>query len=145
MQPYPIQQGLWESLDGVLFNKAIALAKDIATELGVPPQTLIELLKKEERGKFAILPDDDATYQCKALVQNGATYMRCRCSTLSGDTCVNHLLTSMNRPNIRLETVQRIQTPESVYICNGTQVYTLDGNPCGILKDSTTLKVFEIE
>jgi hypothetical protein len=142
MQPYPIQQGLWESLDGVLFNKALALAKDIAVELGVPPQALIQLLKKEERGKFAIVPDEDSTYQCKAFVQKGATYTRCRCTTF-GDTCANHLSSKTDQV-ASLEAVQRLQTPDSTYMCSGEQVYTVDGNPCGTLKDDT-LTLFEIE
>ena len=63
MSHYPIQQGLWESIDAILFNKAMALAKDVAAELNLPAQALIDILKKEERSKFTILPDDDMTYQ----------------------------------------------------------------------------------
>ena len=65
---YPIQQTLWESIDGILFNKALALAKDIAAELGVPPQDLITLLKREDRSKFSIIQEDETTYQCQALI-----------------------------------------------------------------------------
>ena len=46
MSHYTIQQGLWESIDAVLFNKAMALAKDVAAELNVPAQALIDILKK---------------------------------------------------------------------------------------------------
>lgn len=142
MQPYPIQQGLWESLDGILFNKALALAKDIAKELNMPAQVLIDILKKEEKGKFTIVPDDEPLYQCKALVQRGATYMRCRCTTF-GDFCSSHM-NSSNQDTSKLQTVQRIVTPDSTYCMNNNQVYTMDGVPCGILKDST-LTVFVIE
>ena len=143
MQSYPIQQGLWESLDGVLFNKALALAKDIAIELGVPPQALIEILKKEERGKFTIVPDDEPLYQCKALVQRGATFMRCRC-TAFGDTCSSHSMATIQQSDSSLQPVQRLVAPDSVYLVAGSQVYMVDGAPCGILKGSR-VTVFEIE
>ena len=143
MQPYPIQQGLWECLDGVLFNKALALAKDIAAELGVPPQALIDILKKEEKGKFAIVPDEEPLYQCKALVPYGPTYMRCRHTTF-GEVCSSHSQSSVTPATSSLEPVQRITAPESIYFVNtAKQVYSMDGRPCGILK-GTTLTVFEI-
>lgn len=144
MQPYPIHQGLWESLDGVLFNKAIALAKDIATELGVPPQALIEILKKEEKGKFAIVPDDEPMYQCKALVPYGAVQLRCRCTTF-GEVCSSHLQSPVHPSHTALEPVQRLSAPDSMYFVNSEkQVYRADGSLCGILK-GTRLTVFEIE
>lgn len=146
-QAYPIQQGLWESLDAVLFNKALALAKDIAIDLNVPAQALIDVLKKEERGKFTILPDDDMLYQCNALIQRGATFTRCRCPTLGAtQTCsAHHSVSSEHTPNPSLSTVQRLITPDSVYYTTQeNSVYTLNGEQCGIL-DGSTLTLFVIE
>lgn len=145
-QAYPIQQGLWESLDAVLFNKALALAKDIAVDLNVPAQALIDLLKKEERGKFTILADDDMLYQCNALIQRGATFTRCRCPTLGvTQTCSLHTVISEHTPNPSLPTVQRLVTPDSVYYTTQeNEVYTLNGHQCGTL-DGSTLTLFVIE
>ena len=146
-QAYPIQQGLWESLDAVLFNKALALAKDIAVDLNVPAQALIDVLKQEERGKFTILPDDDMLYQCNALIQRGATFTRCRCPTLgTTQTCnTHHNVSSDNTHNPSLPRVQRLITPDSVYYTTQeNSVYTLNGDQCGIL-DGSTLTLFVIE
>lgn len=138
---YPIYQGLWESIDAVLFNKGITLAKDIAAELGVSPQPLIEMLKKEER-KFTLIPDEDPLYQCKALVHRGASYMRCRCPTL-GNFCNSHAAYS-DVPKLGLQTMQRLVTPDSVYLMEeGSSVFTLDGDLRGTLK-GTTLTLFDI-
>ena len=144
MQSYPIQQGLWESIDAILFTKAIALAKDIANELNISPQPLIDSLKKEERGKFTIIPDDDTSYQCCALVQRGLTQVRCRYPTLAHNPrlCSAHLSNTLDVP--KLPEVQRIITPDSEYILKGKDVLTLNGHQCGILKGST-LTLFEIE
>jgi hypothetical protein len=140
---YPIQQCLWESLDGVLYNKAITLAKDIAAELGVPAQALINILKMEERSKFTILPDEDMTYQCQALVKHGATFMRCRCPTLGvAQVCSNHMMAS--QPILQLPIVQRIVTPGSIYLMKDNEIYSIDGSQCGILTGST-VTLFEIE
>jgi hypothetical protein len=146
-QAYPIQQGLWESLDAVLFNKALALAKDIAVDLNVPAQALIDLLKKEERGKFMILPDDTMLYQCNALIQRGAILTRCRCTTLGiTQTCnAHHSVSSDHTHNPSLSTVQRLIAPDSVYYTTQeNSVYTLNGEQCGIL-DGSTLTLFVIE
>ena len=143
LQVYPIQQCLWESFDAVLFNKALALAKDLAAELNVSPQVLIDALKKEDRGKFMIIPDDNTSYQCQAFVQRGIVQMRCRCPTLvSSQLCSNHL-TSNQSITVDLPTVQRIVTPNSMYIMDDSStVYTLNGDQCGVLKGSTLL-IFE--
>lgn len=144
MQSYPIQQGLWESIDAILFTKAIALAKDIALELNTSPHALIESLKKEERGKFTIIPDDDTSYQCQALIQRGVSHTRCRYPTL-GQTprlCSAHSNYTFNVP--KLEEVRRLVTPDSEYLLKDNQVLTMNGNQCGILKGST-LTLFEIE
>jgi len=139
---YPIQQGLWESLDGVLFNKALGLAKDIAAELGLPAQALIDILKKEERSKFTILPDEDMLYQCQALVQHGTMYTRCRCPTLVNTRlCTSHATT--DQPIVQLPIVQRIITPDSIYLMKDSEVYSINGRQCGTLKGST-LTLFEI-
>ena len=144
MQSYPIQQGLWESIDAILFTKAIALAKDIAIELNISPQPLIDSLKKEERGKFTIIPDDDTTYQCHALIQHGSLYMRCRYPTLSHNPrlCTAHLNHTPDIP--KLPEVERIITSDSEYILKDKSVLTMNGNKCGILK-GPTLTLFDIE
>jgi hypothetical protein len=148
MSSYPIYQGLWESIDAVLFNKGLSLAKDIAAELGVPPQALIEQLKKEQTGKFTLIPDTDDTanlYQCNALLHRGSVYMRCRCPTL-GPTklCTTH--SEINLTSVDLPGMQRLVTSDSVYLLdsiNRSTVYTLNGDPCGVLKGSK-LTLFEI-
>jgi len=143
---YPIYQGLWESIDAVLFNKGIALAKDIAAELGLPAATLIQELKKEERGKFTIISESDTPmYQCNALIHRGSVYMRCRCPTL-GPTklCTNH--SEINLTSVDLPGMQRLVTSDSIYLLDtltGTSVYTLNGDSCGVLKGSK-LTLFEI-
>ena len=143
MQSYPIPQGLWESLDAILFNKAIALAKDIATELNVSPQLIIDIIKREDRSRFTIIPDDDTLYQCQALVQRSSVYMRCRCPTLTPTRlCTAHTNYAVDTP--KLPEVQRIITPDSTYIMNGTEVFNIDKTQYGVLKGST-LTLFEIE
>ena len=147
MSSYPIYQGLWESIDAVLFNKGLSLAKDIAAELGVPAQALIEQLKKEQTGKFTLIPDTDDSanlYQCNALIHRGSVYMRCRCPTL-GPTklCTSH--SEINLTSVDLPRMQRLVTPDSVYLLDmdGKNVYTMNGDQCGILKGSK-LSIFEI-
>ena len=143
---YTIPRALWESLDAVLFTKGIALAKEIAADLGVPPQALIQNLNTQERGKFTILPDDESTkYQCQALIKHGATFMRCRCPTLkpSPSFCSSHERYSPDIPR-GLKQVRLLDTPEVPYVLYGTDVYTMNGEKCGILKGST-LTLFQIE
>lgn len=148
MSNYPIQQGLWESLDAVLFNKAMALAKDIAVDLNVPAQALIDVLKKEERGKFMIIPDDDMTYQCHALIRRGTargyTYMRCRCPTLGSQTCSNHIADQPSLSSLQLPVIQRIVTPDTMYAMIENRIHTLSGDYCGTL-DGSTVILFEVE
>ena len=136
---YPIYQGLWESIDAVLFNKGLALAKDIAAELGVPAVSLIQELKKEERGKFTVIPetDDVPLYQCCALLHRGASYMRCRCPTLAPTKfCTSH--SELNLTSVDLPRMQRLVTADSVYLLDVTTntVYTINGDQCGTLKGS---------
>ena len=138
---YPIQQGLWESLDAVLFNKALALAKDIAVDLNVSAQALIDVLKVEERGKFTIIPDEDAMYQCNLLIKKGPAYIRCRCPTLT-QRCCEH--TMLDQPVVQLPIVQRMVTPDSIYLIKNDEVYTKNGAQCGILNGSV-LTLFEVE
>lgn len=145
MSNYPIQQGLLESLDAVLFNKALALAKDIAVDLNVSAQALIDVLKKEDKGRFMIIPDDDMAYQCHAIIQRGCTYMRCRCPTLGvTQTCSNHMSDQPSLSSLQLPSVQRIVTADAIYTMMENQIYTLSGDHCGIL-DGSTLTLFEIE
>jgi len=145
MSQYTIQQGLWESIDAVLFNKAMALAKDVAAELNVPAQALIDILKKEERGKFTILPDDDTTYQCQALIHSGVVYTRCRSPTLGvAQLCSNHTTYTQPLSSSQLPIAQRIVTADAIYIMKDIYVHTLNGDECGVLCGST-LKLFQIE
>ena len=143
---YSIPRTLWESLDAVLFAKGLSLAKEIAKDLGVQPQALIQSLNTQERGKFTILPDDEGfTYQCQALVQNGATYMRCRCPSLkpSPSYCTTHEKYNPDIPK-NLKKVRRVEGSDVPYIVSDNDVYTLNGKKCGILKGST-ITLFDIE
>ena len=147
-QEYTIPKCLWESLDAVLYSKGLSLAKELAKELGLPPQPLIAALNKEERCKFTIVPDDEAnTYECQAIVQSGATLMRCRCATLGlvAKFCITHerqkqiIDTPLNLP-----LMQRVIAPEAVYMAKDSLVYTLNGSQCGVIK-GTRLTIFDIE
>ena len=143
---YSIPRALWESLDAVLFSKGLTLAKEIAKDLGVPSQPLVQALNTQERGKFTILPDDEAsTYQCQALVQHGATYMRCRCPSLKTPPgyCNAHEKYNPDIPK-NLKKVRRIDGSDVPYLLSDTDVYTLNGKKCGYLKGST-ITLFEIE
>ena len=145
-QPYSIPRTLWESLDAVLFTKGMALAKEIAAELGVPAQPLVASLNTQDRGKFTILPDDEVTtYQCQALVHNGATFMRCRCPSLkpAPSFCSAHERYTIDVPR-GLTQVRQISGSDVPYLLNGSNVYTLNGEKCGILKGST-VTLFQIE
>ena len=145
-QAYPIYQTLWESMDGILFNKAIALAKDLAAELGVPSQELIAILKQEERGKFNLIPDDDATYQCQALVQRGRINMRCRNPTLNSTSlCSSHLHESRGLVKNSLPELKRVAVDGSIYFTDDTAVYDMDGSKCGaLIRGGTAIKLFQI-
>jgi hypothetical protein len=145
-QAYPIYQTLWESMDGILFNKALALAKDLAAELGVPPQELIAILKQEERSKFHLIPDDEATYQCQALVQRGRINMRCRNPTLnSTSVCGSHNHESRGLVKSVLPELKRVSVDGSIYFTDNTAVYDIDGSKCGTLVgDGTAIKIFQI-
>jgi hypothetical protein len=142
---YPIQQTLWESIDGILFNKALALAKDIAAELGVPPQDLITLLKREDRSKFSIIQEDEATYQCQAMVQRGLINMRCRNPTLgpAPRLCSCHINDKYSLEKSKLPELQRVITADAVYFSDGELIYDANAKQCGTIKGST-LKIFEI-
>jgi hypothetical protein len=143
---YSIPRALWESLDAVLFSKGLSLAKEVAKDLGVSPQALIQSLNVQERGKFTIIPDDEeTTYQCHALVQNGATYMRCRCPSLKPypGYCLAHEKYNPDVPK-HLKKVRRIDGADVPYVVHETDIYSLNGKKCGILKGST-VTLFEIE
>ena len=140
-QVYSIPRTLWESLDAVLFTKGMALAKEIAADLGVPAQPLLSSLNTQERGKFTILPDDDSvTYQCQALVQNGATFMRCRCPSLkpAPSFCSAHERYTVDVPR-GLTQVRQISGSDTPYLLNGSDIFTLNGEKCGMLKGSTAV------
>lgn len=143
---YTIPRTLWESLDGVLFNKGLVLAKEIAKELNMSPQPLIALLKGDERGKFSLIPDSELSkYQCEALIHCGSTLMRCRCASLrvNPSLCSAHERGVCDLPS-NLPIVQRLITPEAVYMAKGEEVYTLNGQQCGLFK-SGRLTIFEID
>jgi hypothetical protein len=147
-QEYTIPKCLWESLDAVLYSKGLSLAKELAKELGLPPQPLIAALNKEERAKFTIVPDDEAnTYECQAIVQSGATLMRCRCATLGlvNKFCITHeRQKSVIDTPLGLPLVQRLIAPEATYMAKDSVVYTLNGSQCGVIK-GTRLTIFDIE
>jgi len=145
-QAYPIYQTLWESMDGILFNKAIALAKELAAELGVPPQELIAILKQEERSKFNLISDNDSNYQCQALIQRGRINMRCRNPTLnSTSVCGSHSHESRGLVKSKLPELKRISVDGSIYFTDDTAVYDIDGSKCGTLTGGgTVIKIFQI-
>lgn len=143
-QEYSIPRCLWESLDAVLYSKGISLAKELAKELGVPPQPLIAQLNAVERAKFTIIPDDDSTtYQCQEPINSGAIIMRCRQPTLSASKlCSIHERNSSVVP-VNLPLVQRLVTSESTYVAKDSVVYSLDGTQCGKIKGDI-LTIFDI-
>jgi hypothetical protein len=146
MSSYTIPQTLWESLDAVLFTKGMTLAKEVAKELGVPDKPLIQLLKTQERTKFTIIPDDESTmYQCQALIKRGAVMTRCRCATLkpSPSYCSAHERYSPDIPR-GLRTIRTIDGLEVPYALYGSDVFTINGEKCGILKGSK-VTLFQIE
>jgi hypothetical protein len=143
---YTIPRTLWESLDAVLFTKGMALAKEIAADLGVPAQPLIAALNTQERGKFTILPDDElTTYQCHALIKHGATFMRCRCPTLkpSPSYCSSHERYSPDIPR-GLRNVRLVNGSDIPYVLYGSDIFTLNGEKCGYLKNQK-ITLFQIE
>jgi hypothetical protein len=143
---YTIPRTLWESLDAVLFTKGIALAKEIAADLQVPAQPLIAALNTQERGKFIILPDEEATkYQCQALIKNGATFMRCRCPSLrpAPSYCSAHERYSPDIPR-GLRHVRLIEGSDVPYVLYGSDIFTLNGEKCGYLKNKRAT-LFQIE
>lgn len=144
-QEYSIPRCLWESLDAVLYSKALSLAKELAKELGVSPQPLIAQLNTIERSKFTIIPDDESTtYQCKAPLHGSAVIQRCRQPVLgSSGFCSTHERSSATVP-IDLPIVQRLVTSEATYMTSDSVVYTLNGEACGELK-GTKLKLFIID
>ena len=146
-QVYPIQRTMWESLDAILYTKTIALAREIALELGQPIQPLLQIIKEEERSKFVILPDEEtATYQCQALVQNGATLLRCRHPVLSSAPryCRQHLNSHSSLDTSTLIDIRRVIVDKDVYIAVGLDLYTLTGEPCGCIQDNRVI-VFDID
>lgn len=143
---YTIPRTLWESLDAVLFTKGMALAKEIAAELHVPAQPLIVALNTQDRGKFTILPDDEATtYQCQALIKHGATFMRCRCPSLrpSPSYCSAHERYSPDIPR-GLRQVRLLEGTDVPYVLYGSDIFTLNGEKCGYLKNQKAT-LFQIE
>jgi len=143
---YTIPRALWESLDAVLFTKGITLAKEIAAELQIPAQPLIAALNTQERGKFTILPDDELTmYQCQALIKHGATFMRCRCPSLrpAPSYCSSHERYSPDIPR-GLRQVRLLEGSDMPYVLYGTDVFTLNGEKCGYLKNKR-VTLFQIE
>ena len=146
MSQYPIQRSMWESLDAILFSKGIALAKDIAAELNLPSKPLIASLNTQDRGKFVIIPDDEGhLYQCPALVQRGAVWMRCRCPTLkpAPSFCSAHERSPPDT-NIDLPKVKRIMVGTDIFMVCGNDVLSLNGKHSGVIED-TRVTLFEIE
>lgn len=146
---YPIPKLLWESLDAVLFSKGIQLARDIAAELNVPVQPLLQTLKIQEKTKFVLLPDEETTkYQCQALNQYGLTWLRCRCPVLG---CAPRLCSShcsekyLKTPCLdNCVEVQRVIINEQTYLRKASDLYSLEGIYCGYIRNSSAV-LFEIE
>jgi hypothetical protein len=143
---YTIPRTLWESLDAVLFTKGLALAKEIAADLALPAQPLIAALNTQERSKFIILPDDEATtYQCQALIKNGATFMRCRCPTMrpAPSYCGAHERYNPDIPR-GLRQIRLVEGSDVPYVLYGSDIFTLNGEKCGYRK-GRKVTLFEIE
>jgi len=147
MQEYTIPRVLWESLDAVLRAKGIALAKEIANELGKPSQPLINVLTTKERSKFTLISDDDTNrYECQALVKTGAVYMRCR-SVLLGSCakfCDTHQRNIIDIPT-NLPVMTRVIGQEGIYMADTTTnaVFSLGGVQCGRIHGNRLI-LFEI-
>ena len=144
-QEYTIPQSLWDSLDAVLYTKGLTLAKEIAKELNTSPLPLIALLKAADRSKFTLIPDNEVSkYQCQALIHCGSTLMRCRCPSFKTNPalCLAHEKYTPDLP-IDLPLVQRLITPEAVYMIKGSDVFTLNGKQCGYYKNNS-LTLFEV-
>jgi hypothetical protein len=138
---------MWESLEAVLFTKGIALAKEVAAELNVSPKEIIAHLKMEESSRFILVPDDeDAVYQCQAITQHAAIYLRCRCPAFGSAPrfCANHVAASTDVPCLPL--VKRLITPEATYVYNPitNEVSSLNGVQCGTL-NGNKLILFDIQ
>jgi hypothetical protein len=147
LQAYPIPKSLWETLEAVLFTKGVALAKEVAAELNVSPKDIIASLNIQESTKFILASDDDtAVYQCQAVNQHGAVYMRCRAPTLgvAPRLCNKHSQHAADIPLLPL--VRRLVTSEATYVYNPmtNEVFTLNGTLCGSLKN-TRLTLFDID
>lgn len=145
--PYAIPRTLWESLDAVLFAKGAALAREIAAELKVNPQPLLQSLNTQERGKFSILPDEEtSTYQCQASVPHGQIWMRCRCPLAAGARfCSTHEKSAPIVPS-NLEEVTRIEVNGEVYLkkSDGSVLNRL-GEPVGQMTGNQKLLLFDCE
>lgn len=147
MQEYSIPRVLWESLDAVLHAKGVTLAKEIAKELGKPPQQLIVSLNTKERSKFMIIPDEESNrYECQALVKTGVVYTRCRSVVLGGCAkfCESHEHNPVDVP-VTLPVVTRLIGEQGIYVTDPKTgiVYTLQGVQCGVLHGSK-LVLFDI-
>jgi len=145
---YPIPKLLWESLDAVLFSKGIQLAREIAVELNVPVQPLLQTLKAQEKNKFVLLPDEETTkYQCQALHQYGLTWLRCRCPVLGSAPrlCSSHCSEKyLKAPCLdNCIEVQRVLINDQIYLRNKNDLYSLEGNFCGYIRNSSAV-LFEI-
>jgi hypothetical protein len=130
----------------MLFTKGIALAKEVAAELNISPKDIISTLTNQEFGKFSVIPDDEGTvYQCEAFTQHGNVYMRCRYPVLDSSprVCSKHQGCQMDLPS--LPVMNRLVAPEATYMYNKetSDVFTLNGIHCGILKGSKLI-LFDI-
>ncbi len=145
--PYSIPRTLWESLDAILFAKGTALAREIAAELKVNPQPLLQSLNTQERGKFFLLPDEETTsYQCQATVAHGKIWMRCRCPVLSGARfCGVHEKSAPIVPS-NLEEVERIEVNGDLYLKKADGiVLNRDGKVIGQMTGNQKLLIFDCE
>lgn len=142
---YPIPRLLWESIDAILYNKGLQLARDIAKELEVDSTPLIKLLKAQESGKFTILPDEDeAAFLCQAIYKVGEVYIRCRCGTASGRFCNKHERDTVDIPKGALM-ARKIITPTDIFYEVDKKLYDTHGKRVGILKNGDKVILFEEE
>ena len=148
MQAYPIPQCLWESLDAVLLTKGIVLAREIAAELKVSPKLLIKALNVQDRNQFALIADEEGTqYQCQALIQRGATLMRCRHPVIgvAPRICCAHEKYRIDYFQGNTELVQRVLGPAGQYFLKDKVLYNEYGSSVGILKKDSSAIIFELD
>ena len=140
---YPIPKPLWDAVENVLMVKSKELIKDIAKSLHQSEKPLWEAFKAKKH-TFHLLDMEDPTdnkFECEALLCSSAVAHRCRKPVLFGrKVCPEHEFTK--KPVLETKPfVKRITTPEgeTYFMDNDSNVYTLEFQPVGVMKDNTLI------